>query len=608
MTPRKQSRASPDTHCRRRSTPAHRRTAFPSCIRRLHHEWSSRWSGLSAILATSLLTVLLQACSTPQSEYEKAVGDWVCKTDSESIKPAWSILSLEPQKLRVFDLKVHKELGQDYVTWSEYKNISSDTNSLSADRYLLGWTIPRVPAEGFGFQSKRTFHAKVEGDSLIFEDTTTGSSWSGRCMHAEVGVLVDELAQPMEEARALARKADSLVGQFWFGATARILRDERCQRYRKAIKEFSAMPAVASDRLIAGQLTVAQFDGCTLPNDEVDLYGALEDAGIKISTPAGWRQRLDILASQGGQTPTNPTAQVRPETIIKAPDQSASSNPPKGASDSKDFQPMTGGQQLKDSAPADPSNRQPRDPMRSNSDSAATDNCAADAPQPQSPEDFAVVENGRRYLTGRQLRLGSQGQFYIVEAALGYDGSCRPSPYQVYVYYLGNQVGTLASSAMTARTSGAILNFKAIDEHQVEMEVAQYSDSDAACCPSKIEKQVVLLDRFVSGVKNGIVDQSAQPIDVTSEQIGETANQGPSFDCGKASTPTEHAICSSPTLSELDTKMASLYRRGLEYSTTAEADRLKGEQRAWLKNRAAECGGDAACLDDFSRKRISELK
>ena len=82
------------------------------------------------------------------------------------------------------------------------------------------------------------------------------------------------------------------------------------------------------------------------------------------------------------------------------------------------------------------------------------------------------------------------------------------------------------------------------------------------------------------------------------------SNKGPSFDCDKASTPTEYAICAFETLSALDRGLAAAYKiaKGLDNSTT-----LRDEQRQWNKERSSTCGDDVECLSQMYQERIKVL-
>jgi len=66
-----------------------------------------------------------------------------------------------------------------------------------------------------------------------------------------------------------------------------------------------------------------------------------------------------------------------------------------------------------------------------------------------------------------------------------------------------------------------------------------------------------------------------------------TTAQAASFDCAKAATQIERAICSSPDLSRLDEAMAATYKKALKAQKYAPY--LRDDQKAWLENdRAAD--------------------
>jgi uncharacterized protein len=76
--------------------------------------------------------------------------------------------------------------------------------------------------------------------------------------------------------------------------------------------------------------------------------------------------------------------------------------------------------------------------------------------------------------------------------------------------------------------------------------------------------------------------------------------QGPSFDCARASTATENAICSSGILSDLDRQLSSAYAPLKAQPGVAEA------QRAWIRQRDT-CGGSAVCIEQAYSTRIAVL-
>lgn len=85
------------------------------------------------------------------------------------------------------------------------------------------------------------------------------------------------------------------------------------------------------------------------------------------------------------------------------------------------------------------------------------------------------------------------------------------------------------------------------------------------------------------------------------------AAAAPSFDCARASTPTEHAICGAPALAALDRALADAYRAARTGAGEAERARIRAEQIAWLGRRDA-CGADAACLEARMAARLAALR
>ena len=90
--------------------------------------------------------------------------------------------------------------------------------------------------------------------------------------------------------------------------------------------------------------------------------------------------------------------------------------------------------------------------------------------------------------------------------------------------------------------------------------------------------------------------------------IAATPAAAASFDCTRAATPDEKAICSSPALSDLDTEMATLFGVRMEIPMLMGARGAgRDEQHDWLVARHA-CGGDTACLTQSYRQRVAELQ
>ncbi len=83
-----------------------------------------------------------------------------------------------------------------------------------------------------------------------------------------------------------------------------------------------------------------------------------------------------------------------------------------------------------------------------------------------------------------------------------------------------------------------------------------------------------------------------------------SASHAASFDCTKASTLVEKAICSDDKLSDLDDSLMQAYKRALASTTDIYA--LKSQQRAWLAGVRNKCQ-DSACIEHVYSERLIEL-
>ena len=77
-----------------------------------------------------------------------------------------------------------------------------------------------------------------------------------------------------------------------------------------------------------------------------------------------------------------------------------------------------------------------------------------------------------------------------------------------------------------------------------------------------------------------------------------------SFDCSKAGTGNEIAICSDPELSVMDELLADTYKKAR--NSISNKDKLKKEQINWIKS-IATCDGNVACLTKAYVARINVL-
>ena len=82
-----------------------------------------------------------------------------------------------------------------------------------------------------------------------------------------------------------------------------------------------------------------------------------------------------------------------------------------------------------------------------------------------------------------------------------------------------------------------------------------------------------------------------------------------SFNCNKATTETEIAICSDPELSALDERLSGVYVRGRQITKNVSGSNLEiqNNQIGWL-NKRNQCGSETSCLLLAYQTRLEELK
>ncbi|MEM8731854.1 MAG: lysozyme inhibitor LprI family protein [Pseudomonadota bacterium] len=83
--------------------------------------------------------------------------------------------------------------------------------------------------------------------------------------------------------------------------------------------------------------------------------------------------------------------------------------------------------------------------------------------------------------------------------------------------------------------------------------------------------------------------------------------QAQSYDCSKAITADEKAVCASPRLSALDTEMAQIYEQIEECALMGTRGDVQDSQRAFMAQRAS-CGADDTCLVKLYSDRVADLK
>ena len=80
----------------------------------------------------------------------------------------------------------------------------------------------------------------------------------------------------------------------------------------------------------------------------------------------------------------------------------------------------------------------------------------------------------------------------------------------------------------------------------------------------------------------------------------------PSYDCNRAFTSSERAVCANPGLASLDRTMAARYVDALRNADPAAAQLLRRTRDPFFGYRE-RCGSDASCIDRVYRGRIREI-
>ncbi|WP_141246517.1 lysozyme inhibitor LprI family protein [Actibacterium ureilyticum] len=91
--------------------------------------------------------------------------------------------------------------------------------------------------------------------------------------------------------------------------------------------------------------------------------------------------------------------------------------------------------------------------------------------------------------------------------------------------------------------------------------------------------------------------------------LGQAVAIKPSFDCSRAGTPTEKAICSNSELAKRDVEVSAVYGEARAKLDQSMQEALLALQRAWLAERDS-CGANVQCLAqsmDMQSQRIRQI-
>lgn len=100
------------------------------------------------------------------------------------------------------------------------------------------------------------------------------------------------------------------------------------------------------------------------------------------------------------------------------------------------------------------------------------------------------------------------------------------------------------------------------------------------------------------------IGRSAKAVLTLSILMTAASGQTASFECERADTPVEKAVCADADLSLLDEELAAAYTQATSSSQAGNA--LQQDQRLWIKNRNA-CGPEIPCIKGQYAIRLAHL-
>jgi uncharacterized protein YecT (DUF1311 family) len=216
--------------------------------------------------------------------------------------------------------------------------------------------------------------------------------------------------------------------------------------------------------------------------------------------------------------------------------------------------------------------------------------------------------------------------FDKVIAQLAEQNDCKKAEISVdhfeYHDFKGDGIEELVLDASTcmAGTGGT-------DVHSV---FGKGPDGELIALPFGIKRELPLFGNrnFTLRVENGLLvaafsdtsDREAPAVTISykwdGHQFIETSfkAKGPfktSYNCAKAIKEIERAICYSPSVAQLDVRLADIFHARLLHASPEEQKTVRSEQRKWLAERESKCTiykWWVDCLTQLYSQRIAQLQ
>ncbi len=106
-------------------------------------------------------------------------------------------------------------------------------------------------------------------------------------------------------------------------------------------------------------------------------------------------------------------------------------------------------------------------------------------------------------------------------------------------------------------------------------------------------------------VQKALPPEPAEARRAPTQEMGASARPRPSFDCARAQSASERAICADPELSQLDRELGRLHFRAK--SAAQDKAAFNRHNDAEWRKRESSCRGDRECLRDWYQYRRNQL-
>lgn len=217
------------------------------------------------------------------------------------------------------------------------------------------------------------------------------------------------------------------------------------------------------------------------------------------------------------------------------------------------------------------------------------------------------------------------------------DSACDPNSITIGSIerfdFLGDGIGQVVVVASTCNTGTAGPDVHAVFARQSDRSLTELKIHDPITAPNDYprEKMGVLLGRVFYDLtaSNGLLIEtfhdtsgrtdplvikfrwSKEREEFQADSIKAAQPYHASFDCAKAKTDIEDAVCYIQTLAFLDVRVAGTYAQLQDELEGADADQLIREQKEWLAKRDVICASDwdiSGCLGILYQARLLELQ